>query len=153
MSYQSMKHNMNNYKLKENLFLIGKKVISYETWVATIKDGKIYERGRYSRTTSKHINYVSELTGSPIERSNEKKRHTFYKYEIGGAKFNIEGAIPPKVSKKILLGMKEGIAYVVVISSIKNKIRKKDWELIYKPKTLTKELVKGSSLLSRMNLI
>ena len=51
------------YKL--NLRLIGNDVISYDTHVAEIKDGKLYKlkwnvRGMTSSpTTTKHINYVA----------------------------------------------------------------------------------------------
>lgn len=52
-------------RYKQNLRLIGNDVISYDTHVAEIKDGKIYKlkwnvRGMTSSpTTTKHINYVA----------------------------------------------------------------------------------------------
>ena len=52
-------------RYKQNLRLIGNDVISYDTRVAKIKDGKLYKlkwnvRGMTSSpTTSKHINYVA----------------------------------------------------------------------------------------------
>lgn len=52
-------------RYKQNLRLIGNDVISYDTHVAEIKDGKLYKlkwnvRGRTSSpTTTKHINYVA----------------------------------------------------------------------------------------------
>jgi len=52
-------------RYKQNLRLIGNDVISYDTRVAEIKDGKLYKlkwnvRGMTSSpTTSKHINYVA----------------------------------------------------------------------------------------------
>ncbi len=52
-------------RYKQNLRLIGNDVISYNTHVAEIKDGKLYKlkwnvRGMTSSpTTTKHINYVA----------------------------------------------------------------------------------------------
>ena len=52
-------------RYKQNLRLIGNDVISYDTHVAEIKDGKLYKlkwnvRGMTSSpTTTKHINYVA----------------------------------------------------------------------------------------------
>ena len=53
-------------RYKQNLRLIGNDVISYNTHVAEIKDGKLYKlkwnvRGMTSSpTTTKHINYVAQ---------------------------------------------------------------------------------------------
>ena len=52
-------------RYKQNLRLIGNDVISYDTHVAEIKNGKLYKlkwnvRGMTSNpTTTKHINYVA----------------------------------------------------------------------------------------------
>ena len=53
-------------RYKQNLKIIGNDVISYDTHVAEIKDGKLYRLnwyvpgvGSYSTTTTKHINYVA----------------------------------------------------------------------------------------------
>jgi len=52
-------------RYKHNLKLIGNDVISYDTHVAEIKDGKLYKlkwnvRGMTSSpTTTKHINYIA----------------------------------------------------------------------------------------------
>ena len=52
-------------RYKKNLRLIGNDVISYNTHVAEIKDGKLYKlkwnvRGMTSSpTTTKHINYIA----------------------------------------------------------------------------------------------
>ena len=53
-------------RYKKNSRLIGNDIISYDTHVAEIKDGKLYKlkwnvRGMTSSpTTSKHINYVAQ---------------------------------------------------------------------------------------------
>ena len=53
-------------RYKQNLRIIGNDVISYDTHVAEIKDGKLHRLnwyvpgvGSYSVTTAKHINYVA----------------------------------------------------------------------------------------------
>ena len=52
-------------RYKKNLRLIGNDIISYNTHVAEIKDGKLYKlkwnvRGMTSSpTTTKHINYIA----------------------------------------------------------------------------------------------
>ena len=52
-------------RYKQNLRLIGNDIISYNTHVAEIKDGKLYKlkwnvRGMTSSpTTTKHINYIA----------------------------------------------------------------------------------------------
>jgi uncharacterized membrane protein len=47
-------------RYKENLRMDGNKVYSYNTHVATKKDGELIIHGWWSVTTSKHINYVAE---------------------------------------------------------------------------------------------
>lgn len=47
-------------RYKQNLRIEGNKVISYYTHVATIEDDKLIERGWWSVTTQKHINYVAK---------------------------------------------------------------------------------------------
>ena len=48
-------------RYKENLRIInGKDVYSYSTLVAEIKDDELHVFGWWSRTTSKHINYVAD---------------------------------------------------------------------------------------------
>ena len=53
-------------RYKQNLRLIGNDIISYDTHVAEIKDGKLYKlkwnvRGMTSSpTTTKHINYIAQ---------------------------------------------------------------------------------------------
>ena len=54
-------------RYKQNLKRIGNDIISYDTHVAKIKDGKLYRLkwnvkgvGSSSITTTKHINYVAQ---------------------------------------------------------------------------------------------
>ena len=52
---------LNRYK--ENLRIDGDRVISYSTHVATIDGNTLRELGKWSRTTSKHVNYVAAELG------------------------------------------------------------------------------------------
>lgn len=47
-------------QFNQNLKVVGNKVISYTTHVATIQDNKLIVHGRWSTTTSKHINMVAK---------------------------------------------------------------------------------------------
>ena len=145
---------MNTYKIKDSLFIIGDKVISYETHVATIEGNKLIEKGKYSRTTSKHIRLVSELLGLEIVHSKKKMKGSFFKFELGVVKLNETGnAISPKSSKIILNMLREGFSYELTVAASKNKISKKDWNLLEKPETLGKDLMRGVGLLSRIDII
>jgi hypothetical protein len=145
---------MNTYKIKDSLFIIGDKVISYETHVATIEGNKLIEKGKYSRTTSKHIHLVSELLGLEIVHSKKKMKGSFFKFELGVVKLNETGnAISPKSSKIILNMLREGFSYELTVAASKNKISKKDWNLLEKPETLGKDLMRGVGLLSRIDII
>jgi len=57
-------------KYKENLTVVDNKVFSYESHVATIKNDWLVVEPKfknYSRTTSKHINYVANYFGLNIQ--------------------------------------------------------------------------------------
>jgi len=47
-------------KYKQNLTIIGNKVYSYNTHVATIDGTSLKQLGYWSITTQKHINYVAK---------------------------------------------------------------------------------------------
>lgn len=52
-------------KYKKNLRIDGNRVISYATVVATIdlENGTLTEIGKWSQTTTKHVNYVAAQLG------------------------------------------------------------------------------------------
>jgi hypothetical protein len=89
-----------NFKLGNNLFLQGDKVISYETHVADIKDGHIQARGKYSRTTSKQINKVASTLKLKLHSSD--KREDFWKHEFG-AKFSIDNCLSERYPNSLLV--------------------------------------------------
>jgi len=145
---------MNIYKIKDSLFIVGNKIISYETHVATIKGNKIIERGRFSRTTSKHINFVSKLISLEVVYSKVDMKESFSKYDLGTFSNRMfDNTISIKSSRIILEHLfTKNIPYEIVVASLQNKINKKDWEKIEKPKKMTKKLTKGVKLLSRLDI-
>ncbi len=50
-------------KYRKNLRIDGNKVMSYDTHVATISGDNLKQLGHWSKTTQKHINYVSQVMG------------------------------------------------------------------------------------------
>jgi len=50
-------------RYKQNLRVIGGKVYSYDTHVATIKGAELVIHGYWSMTTSKHVNHVANEFG------------------------------------------------------------------------------------------
>jgi hypothetical protein len=93
-----------NFKLGNNIFLQGNKVISYETHVADIKEGYIEARGRYSRTTGKQISKVASTLKLNLHKSD--KKGDFYRYEYG-VKFSIDNCLSEKISAFIIGYMRE----------------------------------------------
>ena len=47
-------------RYKQNLRIVGDKVYSYSTHVATIEHPNLIQHGWWSVTTQKHINYVAK---------------------------------------------------------------------------------------------
>jgi hypothetical protein len=93
-----------NFKLGNNIFLQGNKIISYETHVADIKEGCIEARGKYSRTTTKQISRVASTLGLALHSSD--KRKDFWKHEFG-ARFSIDNCLSEKISTFIIGYMRE----------------------------------------------
>jgi hypothetical protein len=55
-------------QIASNLKLDGNKVISYTTHVATIEGDKLFELGKWSQTTTKHVNKIARLYNLTIEK-------------------------------------------------------------------------------------
>jgi hypothetical protein len=140
---------MNTYKIKENLFLKGDKVISYDTHVATVKGNQLIEKGKYSRTTGKHIALVARLLGLELVGSKASMKNTFDKYEYGVKCICIVGDnyISLKTTKKIFDCMRECKDYLVALAILKSDIPKKDWELLDDTNKINHNLAKGASAL------
>lgn len=140
---------MNKYKVKNNLFVIGDKVISYETHVATIKGDKLIEGGKWSRTTSKHIVLVGRLLGLQIVGS--KKEKWFYELPLG-AKCGVgKDVISPKTAKKIFGLLSQGQDYTLAIAALKDEIPKKEWEILDGAKRIPENLIKGANIMKRFD--
>ena len=55
-------------RYKQNLSIIGNKVYSYNTHVATIEGDSLLQLGHWSKTTQKHINYVASYKGLTLKK-------------------------------------------------------------------------------------
>jgi len=139
--------NMNTYKIKENLFLKGDKVISYDTHVATVKGNQLIEKGKYSRTTGKHIALVARLLGLELVGSKASMKNTFDKYEYGVKCTVGDNYISWKTTKKIFDCMRECKDYLVALAILKSDIPKKDWELLDDTNKINPDIAKGASAL------
>jgi hypothetical protein len=140
----------NIFKVKDNLYVEGNKVISYVTVVAIIKGDSIIELGKFSRTTTKHIFMLSQLMSKKIVHTTKKRREDFDKFNLG-VKTSYDNCIGQKASLMILESLGKGIPYNVTLATLKGKIAKRDWELLDK-EGIDPELLKGGSLLSRVGI-
>jgi hypothetical protein len=124
-----------NLKIGNNLFLQGNKVISYETHVGDIDGGSIHARGKFSRTTGKHLSKAASFLGLRLIQSND--RPDFYKYEFG-AKFYLDDCLSEAMSLHVISFLKaNGMRYVgshppalePMLFNAPN-IGRKDWEIL-----------------------
>jgi len=124
-----LKHNtMQTLKIKENLWVRGNDVISYETIVAKIVGDKLVELGKFSRTTSKHVQEVARRFRLKIEFTKKPKKEYFYKYEQG-VKCETPGALTQKTSLHISDAISEGMDYLNATASVPN-LPKRDLVII-----------------------
>lgn len=118
-------------QIAQNLFLMGNRVISYETHVATVEfySAELGRRpvlttnGKYSRTTSKHIQRVRQLLDASFVDLTVKR--SFYQFEFG-AQCKIPGSISPAGSSVILEQMKLGFPIQVAIAIAASLLPKAD---------------------------
>ena len=68
-------------RIKDNLFIEGENVISYETVVAKIDGSNLVELGKFSKTTSKHIKTVAEIYDLTVIPNTERPK--FEKLDYG----------------------------------------------------------------------
>jgi len=140
----------NLYKIKKNLHINKNYVISYETKVARIEEDRIVCLGIYSRTTGKHISFIGDILGLPVDKKEAKKKDfCWFDY---GADVNFKKSISSKGSKMILGGLKKNGNYKVTVASLSKQIPKKDWEILDK-RGVNKELLKSSILLKRSGIL
>lgn len=81
------------------------RIVSYETVVAKIdfEKGVIKPAGKFSRTTSKQIQYVAEVLGFAVEKVN-KKREDFWMLHQG-VKLSYRGALSVTGSKRLITSL------------------------------------------------
>lgn len=68
-------------KYKQNLNVIGDKVYSYNTHVATINETQLIQLGWWSVTTQKHINYVAQELNLTLIKNNSTFDKNLEKYK------------------------------------------------------------------------
>lgn len=135
------------FKVSNNLFIVEDTIISYETEVAYIYNDSIKEKGKFSRTTTKHIQKVSNLLGKRIIPS--KIKPDFYKYEMG-IRIDYLNCVSPKATSLIFEKIKNGIKLEIAIASLKRELPKKDWSLLLPH--IDPKIIKGASMLGRFGV-
>jgi len=122
-------------QIAQNLFLVGNKVISYETHVATLqfyptelsRRPVLMTKGKYSRTTTKHIHRVRQLLDASLVDQSE--RQAFYQFEFG-AQCKIPGSISPAGSSQIMEQLKLGNPIDVAVAVVASTLPKPDLKKI-----------------------
>lgn len=137
------------FKVSNNLFVVEDRIISYETEVAVIDGDSINELGKFSRTTTKHIQKVSTLLGKRIIRTLSKTKPDFYKHEMG-IRIDYSNCVSVKATGLIFERIKKGVNLEIAIASLKNELPKKDWVLLL-PYVDTK-IIKGANMLGRFGV-
>lgn len=141
---------MATFRIKQNLFLKGNKVISYTTHVATIKKNQLHELGKFSRTTTKQLQFLCRILNLEYVPCSIKKN--FSKYEMG-VQCHIKDAIKFKILKTIRKLQDEDYSYPQILAIIKEDCTSKEWTILSKGVVVEPELIKGSQLLKRFQLI
>lgn len=137
------------FKVSNNLFVVEDRIISYETEVAVIDGDSINELGKFSRTTTKHIQKVSTLLGKRIIHALSKAKPDFYKHEMG-IRIDYSNCVSVKATGLIFERIKKGVNLEIAIASLKNELPKKDWALLL-PYVDTK-IIKGANMLGRFGV-
>jgi hypothetical protein len=122
-------------QIAQNLFLMGDKVISYETHVATVefyptslnRRPVLTTKGKYSRTTSKHIQRVRQMLDASLVDLAVKQ--SFYQFEFG-AQCKIPGSISPAGSSQIIEHLRQGNPMEVAVAMAAAVLPKSDQKKI-----------------------
>lgn len=109
--------------------LSNNRIISYDTVVARIdfEKGLITPTGKFTRTTSNHISYVSDWLGLITVRV-DNKRNDFYEYHQG-VKIRYSGALGEITSRKVVAGLKEFKDLTLSLVDAYNKTSKRSRDL------------------------
>lgn len=123
----SIKQNLSvEVTLDEDFKLKNAGIQSYTTTVGFIEEGKIFEAGKFSRTTSKHMGVIRSITGLPWIFSKEKKYFWWLPY---GVRISHENSLSPGSSLTVLKELASGKSLFEAVCNL-NKIGKKDLEII-----------------------
>ena len=125
--------------LDKSLKMKNAEIQSYSTTVGFIENGKVTENGKFSRTTTKHMNRIFSIVGLPRETS--KKRPFFY-WHHDGVRIDHPYSISPESSVVILKELASGKTIFEAISSLE-KMKRKDL-------SLTNEVLEGLDLKEAM---
>jgi hypothetical protein len=117
-------------KIANNLFLRDSVIISYTTEVADLVGDKIVSRGKYIRTTSKHLSEAAEALGKSLVLTDAKI--PFFQYHSGVKLVKPSGLLKDKTSSMVLRRMKEGFSLheSLFLSLLEKKIFGEDRERI-----------------------
>ena len=111
-------------KIKDNLHIIGNRIYSYETEVASIGKHIITAYSTYSRTTGKHVNFISHLLNLPIVHSTRKKA-AYSKLQYG-ARCKYAGSLSSKASISVVNELKSGANLMTACARCWNSMGNRD---------------------------
>jgi|GEM_PF-1655532 len=126
-----MEHHNLKLQLSPNLHIVGEKIISYETHVASIKKNWIESFGKFSRTTGKQIGSVARLIGLPIYEA--YKDIPFYKHEQGVRCNGVVGETLSRDISLMILRAKDKDEFLeFLIRHLQNgkSIKRSDWRML-----------------------
>lgn len=130
-------------KLGNQLFITSTgEIWSYETCVARVYQKRIVEYAGFSRTTTKHVNWVASLLDIPrIKATNWVKRSFFTKFPMGhkDTKFDTSECVSKDLSLLLCKGISEKNFSEFVLKNIGEIKKEKDRKLI-------KEFVVGEGM-------
>jgi hypothetical protein len=112
--------------LNEDLVMKSAGIQSYTTMVGFIKDGKIFEDGKFSRTTTKHMNEIVYITGFPKQDSGQRKHFWEYPY---GTRIRHDDSLSSFSSQTILKELAAGKSFFEAVSEIE-KMTRRDNQII-----------------------
>lgn len=107
---------------------------SYETRVGQIQNGRILEFGKFSRTTTKHMNLVATLTKLPrCTNSDCSNNIHFDKLEMGHrtpGKFSTSQCLSQDLSLELMAGIGKGDFFDFVLKNIGKIKSERDRKLV-----------------------
>lgn len=92
-------------KISNNLHIIDGNIVSYSTVVGKVTPTAILANGKYSKSTTKHVNRIAQATGLTIKYVTMQQQ--WFSWYEHGANCKIEGALSPEGSTVILSKMRE----------------------------------------------